>query len=270
MHRPRRRFLRRTTQLAAWTAAALAAPALAAAQRAPGKRYVIVNADDFGASDGVNRGIVDAHERGIVTSTTLLVDAPAAEAAAALARRHPRLDLGLHARLARAREWLLDVPNVEAIRDDVERQLERFVKLTGRAPTHIDSHHHVHGLLNVADIFLDLGARYGVPIRGFSDVMFVGRFWGRGVNGERDPAHISTDYLISLLRSLRPGVSELSCHPGYADAQSDGDYNGEREVELRALTDPGVRAALGKAKIRLISYRDYLRLHGEPGCSPRL
>src|SRR5260370_3831130 len=60
------------------------------------KRYLIVNADDFGQSPGVNRGIIEAHERGIVTSASLMVRWPAAAEAAAYARLHPRLSVGLH------------------------------------------------------------------------------------------------------------------------------------------------------------------------------
>ena len=51
-------------------------------------RYVIVNADDFGSSEGINRGIIEAHETGIVTSASLMVNAPATEAAVELARDH--------------------------------------------------------------------------------------------------------------------------------------------------------------------------------------
>ncbi len=60
------------------------------------KRALIVNADDFGQSFGVNRGIMEAHERGIVTSASLMVRWPAAREAAAYARKYPRLSLGLH------------------------------------------------------------------------------------------------------------------------------------------------------------------------------
>ncbi len=54
-------------------------------------RRLIVNADDFGLSAGVNEGIVEAHVSGIVTSTSLMVDRPAAAGAAGLAREHPAL-----------------------------------------------------------------------------------------------------------------------------------------------------------------------------------
>src|SRR5215831_3654590 len=67
-----------------------------------GVRQLIVNADDFGQSPGVNRGIIQAHERGIVTSASLMVRWRAAAEAAAYARAHPRLGLGLHVDLG---EW---------------------------------------------------------------------------------------------------------------------------------------------------------------------
>src|SRR5215469_1414329 len=69
----------------------------------PSERHLIVNADDFGQSRGVNRGIITAHEHGIVTSASLMVRWPAAAEAAAYARSHPALSLGLHFDLG---EWI--------------------------------------------------------------------------------------------------------------------------------------------------------------------
>src|SRR5260370_12455273 len=66
-------------------------------------RSLIVNADDFGQSPGVNRGIVQAFEEGIVTSASLMVRWPAAEPAAAYGIAHPNLSLGLHLDLG---EWI--------------------------------------------------------------------------------------------------------------------------------------------------------------------
>lgn len=60
------------------------------------KRYLIVNADDFGQSTGVNRGIIKAHEQGIVTSASLMVRWPFAAEAAQYSHRHPEFSLGIH------------------------------------------------------------------------------------------------------------------------------------------------------------------------------
>src|SRR5512138_992923 len=102
------------------------------------QRYLIVNADDFGLSEGVNRGIIRAHEKGIVTSTSLMVRWPAAAEAPAYSRQHPRLGFGLHLDLAewvyRNDEWVLKyevVPATDktAIAAEVRHQLEAFRRL---------------------------------------------------------------------------------------------------------------------------------------------
>ena len=58
------------------------------------RRWLIVNADDFGASRGVNQGICEAHDAGVVSLTSLMVTMPAAEEAVELARQRPGLSLG--------------------------------------------------------------------------------------------------------------------------------------------------------------------------------
>lgn len=69
----------------------------------PVRRRLIVNADDFGLSPGVNTGIAEAHRGGILTSATLLANAPAFAEAVALAKRHPGLGVGVHLNLVRGR-----------------------------------------------------------------------------------------------------------------------------------------------------------------------
>src|SRR5579863_6643091 len=59
-------------------------------------RRLIVNADDFGLTAGVNRGIVEAHAAGIVTSTTLMANSTAFDDAVQLARSSPTLSVGCH------------------------------------------------------------------------------------------------------------------------------------------------------------------------------
>jgi hypothetical protein len=77
-------------------------------------------------------------------------------------------------------------------------------------------------------------------------------------------SRINVDALVSLLQSLKPGVSEVSCHPGHLRTRPDAVYNREREEELRTLTDEQVKTVIAEEGIRLINYRDYARLvlHG--------
>src|SRR5437764_2929833 len=112
-------------------------------------RYLIVNADDFGLSVGVNRGILEAHRDGIVTSTSLMVRWPAAVEAAAIARDCPEMTVGLHLDLGewafRAGAWkrlydVVDLEDPDAVRREIREQLDQFCKFTGNGPTHLDSH----------------------------------------------------------------------------------------------------------------------------------
>src|SRR5262245_41603867 len=137
-------------------------------------RRVIVNADDFGLSDGVNRGIIRAHEAGILTSASLMVRWPAARAAADYARTHFRLSVGLHVDLAewicRNGEWkpkyqVVPPDDAEAVDVEVRRQLESFRHLLGKHPTHIDSHQHVHRNEPIRSILTETARELGVPLR---------------------------------------------------------------------------------------------------------
>ena len=221
------------------------------------QRLAIVNADDLGMSEEIDRGIFEAFDRGIVTSASLLVDGPHAVEAVRQVRRRADVSLGLHVAFDERGRWLVNMQEPRAVQRELDRQLEAFVRLTGGPPTHIDSHHHAHRLFNVAWQFLEAGARYHCPVRGFSEVFFVGRFWGQPELGRTDVTKISTDYLLTILKSLGPGVSEVSCHPGRMEARRDAQYNREREVELQSLCDAKVKAAIAAEGIRLISFREY-------------
>jgi chitin disaccharide deacetylase len=59
-------------------------------------RQVIINADDFGMSAEIDRGILEAHDRGVVTSASLMVDEPNARAAVEQAKQRAGLSLGIH------------------------------------------------------------------------------------------------------------------------------------------------------------------------------
>jgi predicted glycoside hydrolase/deacetylase ChbG (UPF0249 family) len=226
----------------------------------PRQRFAIINADDLGMSAEIDRGIFEAHDGGIVTSTSLLVDGPDAEAAIQQTRQRPDLGLGIHVAFDVRGKWLVDAQDLDGVQRELDRQLTAFVRLTGGPPTHIDSHHHFHRLFNVARLFLEAGRRYGVPVLEFSEVMYVGRFYGQPEFGRTDMSMISVDALVSLLQSLKPGVSEVSCHPGHLRTRPAAVYNREREEELRTLIDERVKAVIDEEGIRLINYRDYARL----------
>lgn len=161
-------------------------------------KYLIVNSDDFGISDGVSHGILEAHMNGIVTSTTTMVNMPAAENAIKLAQESaPDLGLGLHLVLSFGEPVSnpKDVPSLvtsdgkfvstysqlmEKISsfsaDDLERELtaqfERFRQYAGRLPDHIDSHHRAAYMHPAAfAVMLELAQEYNLPIRKHDEVI---------------------------------------------------------------------------------------------------
>ena len=228
-------------------------------------RYLIVNGDDFGASRGVNRGILEAHRRGILTSASLMVDMPGSEEAARLAREAPELCVGLHVSLAdRGPGASRDLDDAEACRAELERQAERFHELVGRPPTHVDSHHNVHRRPALRPLFVALARRRGLPLREHSAARYFSSFYGRW-GGETHPEQVSAEALGRMLRDeIGDGVTELACHPGYVDPELASDYSAERELELRTLCDPALRETLAGLGYRLIGFRELAAAGGPP------
>ncbi|MEY2449874.1 MAG: chitin disaccharide deacetylase, partial [Acidimicrobiaceae bacterium] len=120
------------------------------------KKLLVVNADDLGASQGVNRGVADAHTRGIVTSASLLVTGRACQEAVRMLADLPDLGVGLHFDVCGEDERSFDVHDVEGVREEFNAQLDQFVDLVGRAPTHVDSHRHVHRHSFLRPLFREL------------------------------------------------------------------------------------------------------------------
>ncbi len=230
------------------------------------RRVLIVNADDFGQSFGVNRGVIQAHERGIVTSTSLMVRWPAAHEAARYARGRSRLSVGLHVDLG---EWtyrdgawvplyeVVPMDQAARIAHEINDQLEAFTELMGREPTHIDSHQHQHLKSPARDVITAFAARLDVPLRSVTEgIRFCGDFYGQTAEGARLPDALTAERLIALLRALPPGVTELGCHPGFHDDGLMTMYRAERIDEVAVLCDRRVKEAVAELGITLRSFAE--------------
>jgi chitin disaccharide deacetylase len=224
-------------------------------------RCIVVNGDDLGISPGVNRGIVEAHRRGPLTSASLMVNMAASREAVRLTRELPALSVGLHVNLTdSAGRPLVDVETGEGCRAVLQRQLDLFQELVGRLPTHLDSHHNLHRNPQLLPAFLELAGRYRLPLREHSPVRYLSCFYGQW-GGETHLEQISVPGLVRLLETGIPdGLTELSCHPGYCDPQLHSRYRTEREVELRTLCDPLVREYLSARRIRLVNFDEAMDL----------
>ena len=242
-------------------------------------RRLIVNADDFGLTPGVSAGILGAARHGVVTSTTLLATTDVAQGW--LARlRDSALGVGLHvnftlgrpltkgaslvdgsgsfvrdARRAAARASLKDVER------EVEAQIERFRRLLGRMPTHLDTHHHVGLLSPMREVVFAAAGRLGVAVRSQNPEARA-RARSAGLRtpdhffGESGPdAYWSLSRALGHLRALPSGVSEFMSHPGWCDpALAYSRYGRQRETELVSLGSPAARAAAHALGITLCHF----------------
>jgi len=152
------------------------------------ERYLIVSGDDFGLSPGVNAGIIGAYRDGILTSASLLVNAPATDEAVAQALEHPGLAVGLHLALAQGRaaaapESIPDLVGADGafgdqpvlsglryfflpgmrtqLRREIAAQLDRF-RSFGLALSHVDGHMNMHLHPVVLDILLELAPEHHI------------------------------------------------------------------------------------------------------------
>lgn len=224
-------------------------------------RILIVNADDLGLSEPVNAGIAEAHERGVVTSASMMVRQAGAPTAARYAVAHPELAVGLHIDLGQwdyvNGEWMAAyercaLDDEAAVEGECRAQLEAFRRLLGCDPTHLDSHQHMHMEEPLASVAERLATELGVPLRA-RRIRYEGGFYGQTGKGEPLPGAIGVQSLIALLASLSAGWTELGCHPGLG-MQDESSYGPEREAEVRVLCDPRVKEALATERIELRSF----------------
>ena len=214
-------------------------------------RRLIVNADDLGYDPEIDRGILEAHDHGIVSSATAMVETPFA--AAALQAAPATLGVGLHAVLDPAG----DAAAAEA---SLRRQLDRFVALRGALPSHLDSHKHVHAAPGPLAALVSVARQHRLPVRSIdagmraslraAGVVTADHFLG---DAGRRPAW-DEPMLLAALARVGEGTTELMAHPGYRPSHALTSFGVEREVELAALLSLAVRDLVRSTGLHLCSY----------------
>ena len=241
-------------------------------------KRLIVNADDFGQSAGINDGVVEAFERGVVRSASLMVRWPDAAEAARYARAHPDLSVGLHLDLGewtyRINQWILLYEVVRkddhaAVEEEISRQFSTFNELMGRNPTHIDSHQHVHRAESVHSILMKIAHEIGAPLRLYSDIRYCGAFYGQTSTGKPLSDNIMLKALMKLLTDLEPGITELGCHPAKR-IDFDSMYSDERIMELQVLCSSRIPEFLAENHIELCSFATISKLGQQETSGRRL
>ena len=247
------------------------------------ENLLIVNADDFGLSKGQNYGIIEACRRGVVTSTTALINGEAVEHAAQLSRELPELGVGMHfvltlglplspmpglTREGQLGKWIWEMAEQDALPlDEIARELDcqfnRFVDVFGREPTHIDSHHHVHMIPAIFPLVTEFAQRKGVAmrvdreVRGLPDVAvtstegFSSAFYGDEID-EALFLKVLDDSAAKGERSL-----EVMAHPAFVDQiVRKSAYCWPRLAELDVLTSASLKYAIAERGYRLGTFRD--------------
>jgi len=185
-------------------------------------KKLVINSDDYGRTPEISRGIREAHLRGVVTSTTCMMNIPTTANDIAIALKEtPNLGMGVHLVMTMGRpistpesvpsivdefgnffkytplvEHLGDL-NIDEVKAEWRLQIEAFIKAAGKKPTHLDSHH--HSSYFTAALFrgmLELATEYGCAIR----------FPFTEVSDELEATASSVPQLIQEFNPHRPDV----------------------------------------------------------------
>lgn len=244
---------------------------------------LIINADDFGYSTGVNYGIIHAYQRGILSSTTMMANMPGFDEGVKLAEENPNLGIGIHLALTCGSSLRSDVPSLvedngefhnlsfyekdfvidtDELYKEWKEQIEKIIS-SGIEPTHIDSHHHVNTIEPMTEVFIRLANEYNLPVRNNfkvpDDIKTTQRF-------------NTTFDLISLVKELWKPMElrniiqeckvfetvEAMCHPGYVDNTllNNSSLRNSRAITVSELQRSDYAETLEENGIQLGTYAD--------------
>lgn len=236
---------------------------------------LIINADDFGYSKGVNYGIIESHLNGVVSSTTMMANMNGLEHALKLIPFVPDLGIGIHLSLTmgrpvtghasnlvdelgvfKSREYYkTHTADLDQLYTEWKAQIEKLLNL-GVELTHIDSHHYVHTFGKHLKVTEQLSKEFDLPVRVYSDVLertaneqcyVTESFWNLFNYPEfKDmsvPFKDKEKELLSIIekdarRFSDYGSVEASCHPGFLDTDVyfNSSFNLPRMREVEVLS----------------------------------
>lgn len=238
---------------------------------------IIFNADDFGYSNGINYGIIDAFKYGVLTSTTLMVTMPGAEHAVNLMKENKELGVGLHLNISLGEPLtkgktlvgennkFMKPDNLKEgyiydeneLREEINAQYNKFLELVGEKPTHIDSHLFSSDKVpQMRELCAELAKEKNIPMRNYNldfaeKVDFIQH---RTFN-----AGPGLQYVFDNFEEIKGRECvEIMTHPGYMDSflMGNSSYNLKRLEELDFLLSKEIRELINKNNIKLLSYKD--------------
>lgn len=242
---------------------------------------LIINADDFGLTNGVTYGIYDAIVHGIVTSTTMMVTTSASLLAAELIKEHPNLNVGLHFNLSLGEPLTKNKtltnehnrfikPHIlqfdtrydeDEIYQELSAQYEKFLDLVGRRPTHIDSHLYIHEKFpKVNRQVIKFAEAHHLPVRGFATKDFPKTIFEKNFKVVKQETYetLLKKFKTLVTNNLEHEIVELMVHPGFIDNEllEISSYSQLRNLENQVLQSVEAKNFIIDNKITLISFRD--------------
>lgn len=246
-------------------------------------KTLIVNADDFGYSKGVNLGIIEAFQNGVVRSTTIMPGADGFDHAIELAEENPGLAVGVHLTLTagkcvggpyktitdengnflRLNELTerLDEVDLSEVCAEYEAQIMKVLD-ANIVPDHFDSHHHTHTMPGIFEVFKSVALKYGVGARVYSRNGLDGRYTSiKTPESFCDSFYGETatvEHLREVLRKNKLSSLEVMSHPAYVDYPlcTGSSYAVQRTSELHLLTSREVREMIAQQGYSLGSFSD--------------
>ncbi|MCD6119758.1 ChbG/HpnK family deacetylase [bacterium] len=241
-------------------------------------RLLIINADDFGRTPEISKGVLECAATGIVRSSTIMSNFVSESDISALADSD--LSAGLHFNLTSGSPIALwpkdligkngyfkkdiasDLPR-ELIEDEIYAQWDYLVS-RGIRPTHIDSHHHVHAFATVFAVVAEFALRRGVSVRPCNkDVAMLLVHLGITAPAEFSDSffgleNLSKEGFLKILDACSSDSLEIMCHPGYSSRELalSSTYAEEREAELGILSDSSLLSEIEDRGWRIGTYLD--------------
>ena len=239
---------------------------------------LIINADDFGYSKGVNYGIIEAYKNGLVTSTTVMMNMPYVDHALDLYKDNQGLGLGIHFVLTSYHpltdsEELLGDNGVmdkdferislcsdEAIEAEMRAQLTALHS-KGYKITHADSHHHVHRIPKVLKIMSKICKEYGLAMRTVPEQRISAEF-DKDIKSteEFEVEFYDKEATFEKFREIvsQEGIStlEICTHPAFIDLhlKNYSNYVEPRIMELDVLTSQKAKDLITDKNIEMINF----------------
>jgi len=263
-------------------------------------RKMIINADDFGMSEAVNFGVIKGYSDGIVSSTTLMVNMPAAEHAITLAKTVPDLFIGQHTNfvLGKPCSKPKEIPSLvdadgfflgskdyktgmrkfvyEDVKIEAIAQMERFKELTGHYPQHIEGHSASDQAVGRA--FYEIAKQYKIHASKFSgytqhslEDYTTTVPVSLGIRDVSERCILVEDFLedrFKLMQVSDEKVVELHLHPGYIDqfVLEHSTLTIPRCRDLATLCDSRVKEWIEGNNISLISFGDLKKITKKGSC----